>query len=117
MVGLTGGIGSGKSTVAAMLASRGAVVVDADQIAVTTGSQQGIDLLARTLLDPGDTVIVERPSYLAALQTFALDEARFETIDGDEQGARIDQLEAALARAKAAGARTSTSISMARPSS
>jgi 2-aminoadipate transaminase len=48
-------------------------------------------------------VIVERPSYLAALQTFSLAEARFETIDGDEQGARIDQLEAALARAKAAG--------------
>lgn len=49
---------------------------DASDIIVTTGSQQGLGLLATSLLDPGDTILVEEPCYLAALQTFALAGAR-----------------------------------------
>lgn len=41
-----------------------------EQVLVTTGSQQGLDLIARSLLDPGDTVIMDRPGYLGAIQTF-----------------------------------------------
>lgn len=100
--GLTDGQASLKIELVRLMAARGAQV-DPDQLVVTTGSQQGIDLLARVLVDPGDTVIVERPSYLAALQTFGLAQARFETIDGDEHGARIDQLDAVVARVRAAG--------------
>ena len=42
----------------------------AEQVLITNGSQQGIELVAKVLLDPGDVVVVENPSYLAALQTF-----------------------------------------------
>ena len=48
----------------------------ASEVVVTTGSQQGLGLLATALIDPGDTVLVEEPCYLAALQTFALAGAR-----------------------------------------
>lgn len=51
-----------------------------DEILVTTGSQQALSLLATTLLDPGDTVLVERPSYLAALQAFTLAGARIVSV-------------------------------------
>lgn len=51
-----------------------------DEILITTGSQQALSLLAMTLLDPGDTVFVERPSYLAALQAFTLAGARIVSV-------------------------------------
>jgi 2-aminoadipate transaminase len=43
-----------------------------DQILITTGSQQGLDLVGRVFLDPGDVILVERPSYMAALQVFRM---------------------------------------------
>ncbi|HUN92236.1 MAG TPA: PLP-dependent aminotransferase family protein [Burkholderiaceae bacterium] len=95
--GMTDGQPALKRELVRLMGERG-VAVDADRIVVTTGSQQGIDLLARTLLDPGDTVIVERPAYLAALQAFALAEAHVATIDGDSHGARVEQLEDLLPR-------------------
>lgn len=49
---------------------------EASDLLITTGSQQGLGLIATTLLDPGDTILVEEPCYLAALQTFALAGAR-----------------------------------------
>lgn len=48
----------------------------ASDLIITTGSQQGLGLLATSLIDPGDTILVEEPCYLAALQTFALAGAR-----------------------------------------
>lgn len=59
---------------------------DPAQILVTTGSQQGLRLLADALLDPGDTVVVEAPSYLAALQCFDLQGARIVGAPSDEHG-------------------------------
>ena len=56
-----------------------------EQVLITTGSQQGIDLVAKVLLDPGDTVVVENPSYLAALQAFQAYEARLAVVSSDEQ--------------------------------
>jgi 2-aminoadipate transaminase len=64
----------------------------ADDLLVTTGSQQALDLVARALLDPGDTVITERPTYLAALQVFGLAGARLWTLPNDADGAAIDAL-------------------------
>lgn len=90
--GTTEGLPALREQLAALMAQRG-VTVDAERILVTTGSQQGIDLMARVFVDVGDTVVVERPAYLAALQTFALAEARFATIDSDADGARVDDLE------------------------
>lgn len=68
----------------------------AEQVMVTTGSQQGIDLVGKTLIDPGDAVVVEAPSYLAALQSFSTYEARFAVVGSDEEGMRIDEVERAL---------------------
>ncbi|MCP3099211.1 PLP-dependent aminotransferase family protein [Myxococcus sp. K15C18031901] len=73
---------------------------NADQVLITNGSQQGIDLVAKVLLDPGDLVVVESPSYLAALQTFGGYEARFATVESDDEGMRIDDLERVLATHK-----------------
>ncbi|WP_066338181.1 aminotransferase-like domain-containing protein [Azohydromonas lata] len=60
---------------------------------VTTGSQQALDIVARLLLDEGDVVVVQRPSYLAALQTFNLAGAQCLGLDEDEEGARVEDLE------------------------
>src|SRR5688572_20300428 len=54
--------------------SRNGVAISADQVLVTTGSQQGLDLLAKVLIDTGSTVLVETPTYLGALQAFSLAE-------------------------------------------
>ena len=72
-----------------------------EQVLITSGSQQGIDLVAKIVLDPGDTVIVENPSYLAALQVFEGYEANVATVGSDDEGMRVDQLERALERTKA----------------
>ncbi|MEH0472076.1 PLP-dependent aminotransferase family protein [Streptomyces sp. B21-097] len=63
-----------------------ALPTTADDLLVTTGSQQALSLLATALLDPGDTVLVEEPCYLAALQVFGLAGARILAVPGDEDG-------------------------------
>jgi 2-aminoadipate transaminase len=68
----------------------------AEQVIVTSGSQQGIDLAAKILLDPGDTVVVENPSYLAALQVFSGYEARIVSVGSDDEGMRTSELELAI---------------------
>jgi 2-aminoadipate transaminase len=67
-----------------------------DRVLITSGSQQGIDLVAKVFLDAGDAVVVENPCYLAALQTFGGFEASFITVGSDGQGMRVDQVERAL---------------------
>jgi 2-aminoadipate transaminase len=71
-----------------------------EQVLITAGSQQGIDLAGKTLLDPGDLVAVEAPSYLAALQAFATYEAQFAVVGSDEHGMRVDELELLLRHAR-----------------
>ena len=68
----------------------------ADNILITSGSQQGLDLLAKVLVNAGDKVLVERPTYLAALQTFSLFEANFVTVASDDEGMDIDDAERKL---------------------
>jgi 2-aminoadipate transaminase len=63
-----------------------------DEILITTGSQQALSLLALSLLDPGDTVFVERPSYLAALQAFAMAGARIVSVPVTAHGIDLDAL-------------------------
>src|SRR5262249_4552814 len=70
----------------------------AEQILITSGSQQGIDLVAKIFLEPGDKVLVENPCYLAALQTFSAYEADFVVVDSDDFGMRVDQVEEAIER-------------------
>ncbi|GAA3799668.1 aminotransferase-like domain-containing protein [Streptomyces chiangmaiensis] len=65
----------------------------ADDLLVTTGSQQALSVLATALLDPGDTVLVESPCYLAALQVFGFAGARIVAVPGDADGIDPDALE------------------------
>lgn len=62
------------------------------QIVVTHGSQQALDLLSKVLIDPGDVVVSESPAYLGAVQSLELFQPRFEPIEGDHEGMRIDLL-------------------------
>ncbi|HLS57603.1 MAG TPA: PLP-dependent aminotransferase family protein [Zeimonas sp.] len=89
--GATDGQPSLRASLAALMAQRGADVPPG-RIVVTAGSQQAIDLLARALLDPGQYVALERPSYLAALQAFALSGAKFVALPADASGARVEHL-------------------------
>lgn len=72
------------------------VPAPADQIVVTSGSQQGLDLLGKLLIDPGDVVVVEEPTYLGALQAWRPYRPRFVALPLDEQGLRVDALEQLL---------------------
>jgi 2-aminoadipate transaminase len=69
------------------------VTTTVEQTLITSGSQQGIDLCARVLLDPGTRVAVESPSYLAALQVFRSYDAQSVAVAGDAEGIRVDELE------------------------
>ena len=69
-----------------------------DEIMVLSGSQQGIDLAARLILDPGDIVVVEEPSFFLAVQTFRAAGARVIGIPVDDNGMRVDMLEQLLQR-------------------
>lgn len=69
----------------------------ADDVVITTGSQQSLDLLARVLVDPGDVVVVEGPSYLGALSAFRAAGARLVEVPGDAAGLDTDVLAGALA--------------------
>jgi 2-aminoadipate transaminase len=68
-----------------------------DDVVVTTGSQQGLDLVARTLLDPGDVVVTELPTYLGALGALHWAGPQVVGVETDVDGMRTDQLEARLA--------------------
>ncbi len=71
--------------------------VDPSEILITTGSQQGLDLIGKIFLDPGDKVIIERPGYLGAIQAFSLFEPEFVNIPLLDDGPDLDALSAALA--------------------
>src|SRR3954454_15400343 len=72
--------------------TRRGLAVGADDLLVTTGSQQALGLIAAALLDPGDTVLVEDPTYLAALQVFQLADVRAHPIACDDDGPLADAL-------------------------
>jgi 2-aminoadipate transaminase len=82
--------------IAKRYATSGGVNVSADQILITTGSQQGLDLLGKVLLDRGDRVIVEQPTYIAAIQAFGMYEPVFESIQIDDDGIDVEQLAQAV---------------------
>ncbi|MEW2434466.1 PLP-dependent aminotransferase family protein [Streptomyces caniferus] len=85
-----------RAAVAARTSARG-LPTDADDLLVTTGSQQGLTLLATALLEPGDVVLVENPCYLAALQTFSFTGARVVPVPTDDEGldpAALDEITA-----------------------
>jgi len=66
--------------------------IRASQVLITTGSQQGLDLLGKVLIDEGSKVLVETPSYLGALQAFSLFQPAFSAMQTDEEGIVTDAL-------------------------
>jgi 2-aminoadipate transaminase len=73
-------------------------VVEAANILVTSGSQQGLDIISKVFLDPNDVVLVELPSYIGALQAFTGYRANMIGVPQDDQGMRMDILEQHLAK-------------------
>ena len=97
--GATEGYNPLREQLAAFMQGKGANVA-ADQLIVTTGSQQALDLLGKTMISPGDKVIVEGPTFLATIQCFRLYGAELITAPVDGQGVQTDVLEALIAEHK-----------------
>ncbi len=72
--------------------------IDPDEILITNGSQQGLDLLGKVLIDAGDPVLLERPAYLGAIQAFSSYEPKFSAVTLEDDGPNLAELEAALDR-------------------
>jgi 2-aminoadipate transaminase len=85
-----------------ILASRG-ITANAEQMMVTTGSQQGIDLVGKVLLDPGDVVLVELPAYTGAISAFRNTGAALVGVRQQPDGIDLEDLDRVLARERAAG--------------
>jgi 2-aminoadipate transaminase len=73
--------------------------VSRDNFVITSGSQQGLDLLGKILLNPGDRLLVESPTYMGALQAFNPYEPAYVTVRSDDEGIVTSELEAALQQA------------------
>ena len=82
--------------IAARMRKRGVAGAEPERVLVTSGSQQGIDLVAKIFLDPGDCVVVEDPCYLAALQVFRGFEAETLAVGSDDEGMRVGEVERAI---------------------
>lgn len=82
----------------AMLLREEGTEADPEDMVVTTGAQQGLDLVGKVLLDPGDEVAIEAPAYVGALSAFSAYEPRYLQIDLDDEGMVVEQLEDALVK-------------------
>jgi len=76
--------------------SRYGIVVQPENILITSGSQQALDLIGKVFLNSGDRIAVERPTYLGALQAWNAYQAQFLGIAMDDEGMRTDELESVL---------------------
>jgi len=95
----TEGYGPLREWIAEHLRGRG-IPARPDELLIMNGSQQGIDLVARILLDPGDVVLVENPTYLAAIQAFAAYQVRLVAVPSDDGGMQVDEVAALIAAHK-----------------
>lgn len=93
---VTEGIPEMRSWVAARLESRFGREIPAEHVLIVNGSQQGLDLIGKIFLDPGDHVVLEKPSYLGAIQAFDAYEARYLTVETDDDGMIPESLERVL---------------------
>jgi len=76
--------------------ARYGIKVGIDNIVITSGSQQALDLIGKLLINPGDRILTENPSYLGALQAFTAYQAQYVTVPIDDDGLQVAHLEAAL---------------------
>ena len=85
-----------REVIAERMRSRGASAVDARNIVILTGSTQGIMIVSQSLAEPGDEIVVEQPSYPGALQIFQTCGLRAIAVPVDDEGLRVDHVEAIL---------------------
>jgi len=102
--GPTEGLADTKACIAEVMAAEG-MTVDNDDLIVTTGGQQVLDLVTKTLIDPGDVVVAEAPTYPGAVPVFSSYQADVVQIDVDENGMRVDLLDETLDRLEGEGRR------------
>ncbi|HET9031010.1 MAG TPA: PLP-dependent aminotransferase family protein [Candidatus Aquilonibacter sp.] len=97
--GVTEGIPEMRTWVADRLSHRLHTLFDPNEILIVNGSQQGLDLIGKIFLDPGDHVVLEHPSYLGAIQAFDAYQARYLSVETDENGIVPHSLERVLEHA------------------
>jgi 2-aminoadipate transaminase len=102
--GPTEGLQLVKRCIAEVMAAEG-MDLDGDDVLVTTGGQQVIDLVCKTLLDPGDVVVTEAPTYPGAVPTFCAYQADVVQVTLDREGMKIDELEDTLDQLERSGRR------------
>ncbi|HWK26202.1 MAG TPA: PLP-dependent aminotransferase family protein [Solirubrobacter sp.] len=102
--GPTDGLEDVRRCIVEVMAAEG-TSVEPDDLMVTTGGQQVIDLVCRAFLDPGDVVVAEAPTYPGAVPCFTSFQADVVQVEMDDHGMRIDVLEATLATLRAEGRR------------
>lgn len=94
-----GGQGSAalRDRLVSLMAEEG-VDADPEDVVVTTGAQQALDLIGKIFIDPGDEIAVEAPAYVGALSAFSVYEPRYLTVELDDDGMVVDRLEQALVK-------------------
>ena len=97
--GATEGFGPLREELASFMGTKG-VTIAPNELIVTTGSQQALDLLGKTMISPGDKVIVEGPTFLATIQCFRLYGAELISASCDGHGVKTDELEKLIAEHK-----------------
>lgn len=97
--GVTEGIPEMRTWVADRLSNRLNTLFDPTEILIVNGSQQGLDLIGKIFIDPGDHIVLENPSYLGAIQAFDAYQAHYLTVETDENGMIPASLERVLDRA------------------
>jgi 2-aminoadipate transaminase len=103
--GSTEGIKKLRNLLIERMAKEGVRDVGLENVVISTASQQGLSLVAQVFVDPGDTIIVEDPSYLGALQAFGSMQAKFCTVPLDGDGLQVDMLEEKLKELQASHVR------------
>jgi 2-aminoadipate transaminase len=78
--------------------ARQGVIANTEETLIVTGSQQGLDLIGKVFINPGDVILTERPTYVGALQAWDPYEPRYVTVEMDDDGMRVDQVAAVLKR-------------------
>jgi len=102
--GPTEGLAGAKDCVIEVMAAEG-MSVARDELLITTGGQQVLDLVCKALIDPGDVIIAEAPTYPGAVPTFSSYEAAVIQVETDGEGMQVDELERTLAELAAEGRR------------
>ena len=96
--GPTEGLAAVREAIVEVMAAEGITGVGGDDVLVTTGGQQVIDLVCKTLIDPGDVIVAEAPTYPGAVPAFSAYQADVVQVEMDADGMRIDVLEETLDR-------------------